>query len=353
MDWFGPMPVFYGYSFALRGIQTTVNGAANNYAFAPSGTWSYTGDTTYFVVNENDGATNFNGDGANNETVQAQERFGAIGQQTVFIGGVERQIIWDYTFTVTDGTTTWQVAVIDVDLNNDNDLNDGANASASDEDGYFLVFPDGMPPPNTNLTIGGIVDNGELVPHTSLGGTIVCFASGMMIDTPYGARRVEDLSEGDLVQTAASGPQPILWTGQSTVAATADIAPIVISAGTLGNDSDLVVSPQHAILLSDWRAEMLFGQDEVLVRAKDLLCMDGVYRKVGGRVTYHHILLETHNVVRSHGIWSETLYPGAIAMGAVGEEARHEIERLFPDLTGYGQMYAPCLKGYEAQLLAA
>ncbi|WP_299591722.1 Hint domain-containing protein [uncultured Tateyamaria sp.] len=347
------MPVFYGYTFALRGIQTTVNGAANNYAFAPSGTWSYSGDTTYFVVNENDGATNFNGDGANNETVQTQEQFGQIGQQTVFIDGTERQIIWDYTFTVTDGTTTWEIAVIDVDLNNDNDLNDGVDASATDEDGYYLVFPDGIPPPNTDLTIGGIVDNGELVPHTSLGGTVVCFTSGMQINTPHGACAIEDLSEGDLVNTAASGPQPILWTGQTTVAATGDLAPVVISAGTLGNDRDLIVSPQHAILLSDWRAELLFGQDEVLVRAKDLLCMDGVYCKTGGCVTYHHILLEEHNVVQSYGIWSETLYPGSIAMGAVGDHARLEIETLFPDLASYGPMCAPCLKGYEAHLLAA
>ncbi|KIC48528.1 Hint domain-containing protein [Tateyamaria sp. ANG-S1] len=346
------MPVFYGYS-ALRGTQTTVNGSANNYAFAPSGTWRYTGDTTYFVVNENDGATNFNGDGANNETVQNQERIGQIGEQTVTIDGVDRQLIWDYTFTVTDGTTTWEVAVIDVDLNNDNDLNDGADAGATDEDGYFLIFPDGFPPADTDLTVGGITDNGELVPHTSLGGTVVCFASGMMIDTPYGPRAIETLAAGDLVLTAEDGPQPILWTGHTTVVATDDLAPIVITAGTLHNDSDLIVSPQHAILLTDWRAQLLYGQDEVLVRAKDLLCMDGVYRKSGGLVTYHHILLERHNVVHSHGIWSETLYPGAIAMGTVGDPARDEIERLFPDLTAYGPMCAPCLKGYEAQLLAA
>lgn len=55
--------------------------------------------------------------------------------------GVDRQVIWDYTFTVTDGTNTWRVGVIDVDLNNDNDVQDAG------ENGYFLVFPDGMPPP--------------------------------------------------------------------------------------------------------------------------------------------------------------------------------------------------------------
>ncbi|MEO0402078.1 MAG: Hint domain-containing protein [Pseudomonadota bacterium] len=347
MDWFNDMAVFYAYTFALRGTQTTIDGAEVNYAFAPDGTWQYTGDTTYFVVEENDGATVFNGDGDTNEFVDTNERFGGAWEQTAFVDGVERQIIWDYTFTVTDGTTTWRIGVVDVDLNNDNDLNDAG------EDGYFLVFPDGLPPPNTDLTTGSIVENDDSTPHLGLGAQVVCFASGSLIDTEDGPRPVQDLEPGDLVLTSADGLQPVQWSGATTVAAMGDLAPIVITAGTLGNDRDLVVSPQHAILLTDWRAELLYGQDEVLVRAVDLLGMDGVYRKPGGLVTYCHILLDRHHVVRAHGVWSETLYPGSVAMGAVNDAARDEITELFPDLATYGPMAAPCLRGYEARLLAA
>ena len=176
------MPVFYAYTFALRGTQTLVNGSPNNYAFAPTGTWSYSGNTTYFVVEENDGATLFNGDDDANEFVDAPERIGGTWEQTAVVDGAERQIIWDYTFTVTDGTTTWRIGVIDVDLNNDNDVNDGTDAGADDEDGYFLVFPDGMPPPNTDLTIGGIIENDASTPHLDLGAQIVCFAAGTEIE---------------------------------------------------------------------------------------------------------------------------------------------------------------------------
>ena len=341
------MAVFYAYTFAITGIQTTIDGAPVNYAFAPNGTWSYSGGTTPFVVEENDGATTFNGDGDTNEFVDADERFGGTWEQTAFVDGVERQIIWDYTFTVTDGTDTWRVGVIDVDLNNDNDLNDAG------EDGYFLVFPDGMPPPNTDLATGGIVENDAGTPHLGLGAEVVCFAAGTRIETPDGVAMVEDLMPGDLVLTADKGAQPVRWTGRTTVAAMGDLAPIVITAGTLGNTDDLVVSPQHAVLLNDWRAELLFGQDEVLVRAADLLGMDGVYRKTGGMITYCHILLGSHQLVQAHGLWSETLYPGAVAMGAVNDAARGEIQRLFPDLSTYGPMAAPCLRGYEARLLAA
>ena len=347
------MPVFYGYTNALLGTQTTVNGAPNNYAFAPSGTWRYTGEDTYFVVEENDGATQFNGDGTANETVQAQEQFSGAFPQRVEIDGVDRQVIWDYTFEVTDGTNTWRIAVIDVDLNNDNDLNDGVDATATDEDGYFLVFPDGLPPADTDLTIGGIIENDGATPHLGLGAAIVCFAAGTEIDTPDGPRAVETLAPGDLVLTGTDGLQPIRWVGASTVPAIGDLAPIVISRGTLGNDHDLVVSPQHAVLLSDWRAELLYGQDEVLVRAKDLLNIDGIYRKSGGLITYCHILMDQHQVVRAHGVWSETLYPGTVALDAVSPAAQAEINALFPDVENYGPTAARYLRAYEARALVA
>lgn len=340
------MAVFYAYTFALTGDQTTIDGAPVDYNFAPNGTWQYSGNTTYFVVEENDGATVFNGDGDVNEFVDPNERFGGAWEQTAFVDGVERQIIWDYTFTVTDGVNVWRIGVIDVDLNNDNDLSDAG------EDGFFLVFPDGLPPPNTPLTTGGIVENDDSTPHLGLGASVVCFAAGTQIETPDGPRTIETLVAGDVVLTAHDGPQPIRWAGATTVAAQGDLAPIIIRAGTLGNIRDLVVSPQHCILLEDWRAQLLYGEDEVLVRAVDLLNMDGVYRHTGGMVTYCHILMDKHQIVSAHGIRSETLYPGSVAMGAVGPQAMAEINALLPDIGAYGPTAATRLRSYEARLIA-
>ncbi|APE43897.1 hypothetical protein BOO69_11130 [Sulfitobacter alexandrii] len=342
------MPVHYGYTNTIFGTQSTINGSAFNYNFAPptGATWRYTGPDTYFVVDENDGATQFNGD-PTNEIVSPQERFGGIGRQTTDVNGTPRQVIYDYTFTVTDGTTTWRVAVIDVDLNNDNDVED------ANEDGFYLVFPDGMPPADTNLRTGGIVDNSDLIPHASLGGTVVCFASGTLIETDKGPLPVESLCPGQLALTRDGGLQPIAWIGATSVPAQGDLAPIVITRGTLGNDRDLVVSPQHAILLQDWRADFFFGQEEVLVRAKDLLGHDGVYRRPGGRVRYYHVLFDAHHLIRSEGLWTESLYPGDMTLHAVNEAAGQEIRTLFPDLVAYGPKVAPCLRAFEAGLLAA
>ena len=342
------MPVHYGYTNTIFGTQSTINGSAHNYAYGPptGSTWRYTGPDTYFVVDENTGATTFNGD-PNNEQISAQEQIGGTWQQTTNIGGTDRQLIYDYTFTVTDGTTTWRVSVIDVDLNNDNSI------VGTGENGYYLIFPDGMPPVDTNLTATGISDNSNGLAHTTLGGSVVCFAQGTLIETDGSVSAVDTLNVGDMVMTRDAGLCPIAWIGKTTVAAQGDLAPIVITKGTLGNDRDLVVSPQHAILLDDWRAELLFGQDEVLVRAVDLLNHDGVYRKTGGVVTYYHILLDAHQLVRSEGLWSESLYPGDMTLQTVNEAAREEIITLFPDLETYGPKAAPCIRAFEAALLAS
>jgi len=274
-----------------------------------------------------------------------------VGEQTVDIGGTDRQLIWDYTFTVSQTvagvTTTCQVAVIDVDLNNDNDLNDAG------EDGYFLVFPDGLPPADTNLSIGGISANSDFTPHTALGGYVVCFEAGTLIETIDGPRAIETLEDGNMIETRDGGIQPLRWSGCTTVVATGDLAPVVITAGTFGSTTDLVVSPQHAVLITGWRAELFYGEDEVLVRAVDLLDHDGVYRRPGGVVNYWHILFDAHQVVTASDLWSERLYPGEMTMDAISPKSRCEINELLEDITTYGPKAAPCIRKFEAAVMSA
>lgn len=346
------MAVFYQYSSAVLGTQTTVNGTPVDYNFAPTqgGTWEWSGTDTSFTVQENDGAIYFNGD-ASNEIVGTNERPGGIWEQVIDVGGTPRAIIWDYTFELTapDGTL-YTVGVIDVDFNSDGDLSDAG------EDGVFLIFPDGQPPADTPMTVGPIVNNSNFILHEDLGANVVCFCSGTRIDTPNGPRRIDTLEPGDLVLTQDRGAQPIRWIGSTSVPAVDHLAPVAIAAGALGNNADLLVSPLHAVLVTGWQAELLFGEDEVLVRAKDLVNGETITYRTGGTVTYWHILLDDHQLVCSEGLFSESLYPGDIALGAVGTEARAEVLELFPNLARpgtYGRPARPILKSFEASCLAA
>lgn len=342
------MAVFFRYDFAILGSDSSqgVGGDPVNYRFAPSGTWSYAGTATPFIVEENDGASFFNGD-PTNEAISPQEQIGGAWEQTIDVDGTARQAIWDYTFEVSLGSQTWRVGVIDVDLNQSDVIEAGA------ENGYFLVFPDGLPPANTNLTVGRIVENDNATSHAGLGGEVVCFVAGTLIETAQGPRPIETLEVGDPVLTRDAGFQPLRWLGKTYAPASGRLAPIRIGKGVLGNHTELVVSPQHAVLLDDWRAALFYGQEEVLVRAVDLLGHDNVYRRKGGVVTYCHLLFDAHQLVRAAGIWSESLYPGEFTCNSVGPQARAEIQSLFPDLAAYGPKTAPCVRRFEAACLTA
>lgn len=184
----------------------------------------------------------------------------------------------------------------------------------------------------------------------------VCFTRGTMIRMADGTEKlVEHLAEGDLVDTQDNGPQPVRWVGGRTARAFGHLAPVVISKGALGNHSDLIVSQQHRMLLSDWRAEVMLGSHEVLVKAKDLVNGDTIYIRQGGVVEYFHILFDSHEIVFAEGIPSESLHINQSTLDSLGEESRAEIIELFPELTTNPQVSAVAsrmsLKSYEASAL--
>jgi Hint domain/Bacterial Ig domain len=188
--------------------------------------------------------------------------------------------------------------------------------------------------------------------------TIPCFVAGTMILTPDGEVPVETLEPGNLVITHDDGPQPVRWIGQRRVPAKDNLAPICIKANTFGSHRELLVSPQHRILISDSLAELLFGEAEVLIAAKDLVNDYTVRSQEGGMVDYVHILFDRHQVVFSEGLATESFLPGPQTTRSFERECVEEICSIFPELnpdTGLG--YSPAarrtLRAYEARVLIA
>ena len=170
---------------------------------------------------------------------------------------------------------------------------------------------------------------------------VTCFARGTRIETPRGPVAVEDLRAGDLVLTRDRGAQPLRWVGSSrvdggTLASTPRLRPIRIRAGALGQHApaqDLLVSPQHRILVRSKIAQRMFGAAEVLVAAKQLVLLDGIdVAEDLAEVEYFHLLFDRHEVVISNGAETESLYTGPQALRSVGPAARQEILDLFPQL---------------------
>lgn len=165
-----------------------------------------------------------------------------------------------------------------------------------------------------------------------------CYAVGTLIMTAAGQTAVEDLRIGDLVLTADHGLQNVRWVGQARIdlASAPHLRPIRIAAGALGFNvptDDLLVSPQHRVLVRSKIAARMFGAMEVLVAAKQLLGLDGVrVDNTMSSITYVHVMCDEHQVIFANGAASETLYPGAMALVALSPAARAEICDIFPDL---------------------
>ena len=125
---------------------------------------------------------------------------------------------------------------------------------------------------------------------------IICFGKGTLIETGIGCVPVEDLRIGDFVETADNGPALIRWIGKTTLDTLAltrapHLRPVLVRRDALGVGcpmQDLVLSPNHRVLISDWRAQIFFGEDEVLVPIKSLI--DGKSILVDHDVSFSDLL---------------------------------------------------------------
>ena len=137
--------------------------------------------------------------------------------------------------------------------------------------------------------------------------------------------------------------------------------PVLIRAGALGHglpESDMMVSPQHRLLVNSSKALLYFEEREVLVAAKHLTDLEGVDVFNATSVSYIHFMFEQHEVVLSNGAWTESFQPGAQVLNGMGNAQRNEILALFPEIKaeeGLGTYLAArrSLKKHEASLLVS
>ena len=206
-------------------------------------------------------------------------------------------------------------------------------------------------------------DNGDVLTFSGIE-EIICFTPGTAILTPSGEIAVENLKVGDKVVTRDNGLQTIRWVGKKLLSgrdllARPKLRPVMIRAGSLGPnlpERDMMVSPNHRMLLVSEQAQLLFEETEVLVAAKHLVGMDGVQQVDTVGVEYVHFLCDNHEVVLANGAWSESFQPGEYSMGAIDRAQRDEIYDLFPELRTREALEdfsaaRLTLKRHEAQLL--
>ncbi|MBK0327451.1 choice-of-anchor L domain-containing protein [Rhodobacteraceae bacterium F11138] len=223
-------------------------------------------------------------------------------------------------------------------------------------DGTFQIVSDGEAGLNTFSYSVEDADGNTDIGFVKLT-TVPCFVAGTLIDTTQGPVPVETLVPGALIRTRDRGYQPLRWIGHSHRTARGKDAPVVFAKDSLGNHDRIAVSPCHRVLLTSWRAELLFGCSEVLVMAKSLIDDCRIRSRAdGGAVHYVHLLFDRHEIIRGNGLDSESYHPGAQTLDAFDAQTRAELFDLMPELAQgapqtYGPTARPALKPHEARLL--
>jgi len=254
-------------------------------------------------------------------------------------------------FQVTDGRSSYTVTVINV--------SPGTPA--------LLMFLGDVPPANTDLWVVQATMQASSVNRLTDQPTgVICFTPGTRIRTADGDVPVELLSEGDRILTRDNGPQELLWIGHRRISgarlyAMPELRPVRIRAGALGidrPDGDLIVSPQHSVLITGPKAQALFNTPEVLVAAQDLIDDRRVHVDHSLReVTYVHLLLERHEVVWANGLPTESFHPALTALDAVDPGQRARLIEKFPELdydpAAYGDYARRILTRPEAAIMQA
>lgn len=149
----------------------------------------------------------------------------------------------------------------------------------------------------------------------------VSFTRGTRITMATGAQKpIEDLKPGDRVLTRDEGVQELRWIGQTTSRAVGRMAPVLIRAGVLNNAADLVVSPDHRLMVYQRHDELGAGSPELLVRARDLVNGSDVVVQDGGFVDYFQLLFDRHHIVYAEGIAAESLFLDSMTQPALPDE---------------------------------
>lgn len=210
----------------------------------------------------------------------------------------------------------------------------------------FLAIRDDQPALTAqgieSITFTGVTGSAysALSQFTRDGLDFVCFAAGTRILTPEGDVAVETLAPGDQVVTLDHGVQTVRWHRISTqifnweldrdAAAT---APVLIQKGALGADiptRDLIVSPQHRVLVGGQQQLYPLFEFEALAPAKSLVSLRRIRHMLGKRdIEWVHFACDRHEIVRANGSWSESLLLGQMTLSTLDAFERQVVREIF------------------------
>lgn len=243
---------------------------------------------------------------------------GQLLTQPITLDGVTyaagTKVIINYVLTDDNGFEGYSISI-------------GQNNNGSNTTTAFITNSPMVAGQTYTFTSEGNVGN-NAIPYSQF----ACFTAGTLIKTERGERAIEDLKVGDRVMTRDHGLQTIRWAGSRTVAGLGKMAPVTFDTGTLGCSAPLTVSPNHRMLICGAMADLVCGEDELLLSAKMLVNDRNVRQVPCGFVTYVHVMFDYHEIIWANDCPTESFYVGDSALASLKDEQAAEILEIFPEL---------------------
>ena len=162
---------------------------------------------------------------------------------------------------------------------------------------------------------------------------LIClsFGRGTMIAMADGLQRaIETLKPGERVLTRDHGPQQLRWVGHARMKAAGAFAPVVISAGVLGNAGDLIVGQHHRIFLYQRKKIAGLATSELLIQARHFVDGERAYLRATGYIDYFSLIFDQHEIIYAEGVPVESLMVSDATVQRLPEEIGEDLRRQFP-----------------------
>ena len=204
---------------------------------------------------------------------------------------------------------------------------DNNNASATTQ---AVLWQGDIPPAGTQLTLVSEINptGSNALDYMTF---VTCFEADTPIETTRGPLPARAITPGTALPCADGMVREVLWRAERRICAetqrfVAKMRPIRIKAGSLGPGlpaTDVMVSPEHRILVRSRIAKRRFGRSDVMVAARFLTDLPGVEPvQLDTEIRYIHFLLSEHAAVEASGLLSESLYLGPMTLRSLAARDR-------------------------------
>ncbi|MDA5094917.1 Hint domain-containing protein [Aliiroseovarius sp. KMU-50] len=151
-----------------------------------------------------------------------------------------------------------------------------------------------------------------------------------LVRTARGQIPARELRIGDQMVTRDNGLQTLRWIGQSRPRP--EQGPLVRVLGADKSQTQVLLAPGNLVLLTNDRANLLFGSSEVLCPVQSLFASSQFEREVSATPTLCHLLFDHCELIEIGGVWVESHCPDMPRIRHTDPELFDEIVRVMPRL---------------------